>query len=496
MSNNLEPYADDRLIETAIPVEPRKKGQPVLAWIVIIALVGTIVFMHTASPSAEATVATEDMDVRIMGRIFVGMNDLYKQAGKSVGEKLFEAAKNDLDTGPLDRRLRFVVLAGELAGPAEANTQLKQLEDKLAEEGVQKTPEQAALMNTLQRLYEDYASGQLQAPAVTKEQRQQLRRDLGWFGDLALAPPGDPDKAARDAVISSARRTVIALVGIVLCLALVGLLGFVGLGVFVILLFSGKLRRGIQTGLSHGGIYAETFAVWMALFMGLSLGLEQLPVAANARWLLIGLASLLSLSALFWPVLRGIPWTQVRWEIGLRGGKQPPLEPAIGVATYAMALPMLAVGVVVMLLILMIEGALQGQTGTVDSFHPVHYPTHPVVEAVMKHDWWTRLQVLLLASVIAPIVEETMFRGVLYRHLREATGRWVFALSILFSALLVSFVFAVIHPQGLEAVPPLMGLAFTFCLVREWRGSLVPCMIAHGINNGIVLCFLFLALGD
>ena len=67
---------------------------------------------------------------------------------------------------------------------------------------------------------------------------------------------------------------------------------------------------------------------------------------------------------------------------------------------------------------------------------------------------------------------------------------------MLCTATLVSFVFAVIHPQGLEAVPPLMALAFTFCLVREWRGSLVPSMIAHGINNTVVLSFLILAVGN
>ncbi len=61
---------------------------------------------------------------------------------------------------------------------------------------------------------------------------------------------------------------------------------------------------------------------------------------------------------------------------------------------------------------------------------------------------------------------------------------------MLFSALASSFVFAVIHPQGWLAVPPLMGLAFVFALAREWRGSLLPAMVAHGINNGIVMTVL------
>ena len=108
-------------------------------------------------------------------------------------------------------------------------------------------------------------------------QRQQLQHDLGWFGELALAPPGDPDNAARDAVLSTTHWTVFTLVGLGVGVVLAGLLGFVGLVVFVISLFSGKLQHGIQTGLPHGGVYAETFAVWMALFLGLSMGFGNFP---------------------------------------------------------------------------------------------------------------------------------------------------------------------------------------------------------------------------
>ncbi len=55
----------------------------------------------------------------------------------------------------------------------------------------------------------------------------------------------------------------------------------------------------------------------------------------------------------------------------------------------------------------------------------------------------------------------------------------------------VSFVFAVIHPQGFLAVPLLMSLALAFTLMREWRGTLLPAMIAHGINNAVATAMLF-----
>ncbi|HEV3025798.1 MAG TPA: CPBP family intramembrane glutamic endopeptidase, partial [Pirellulales bacterium] len=93
--------------------------------------------------------------------------------------------------------------------------------------------------------------------------------------------------------------------------------------------------------------------------------------------------------------------------------------------------------------------------------------------------WWGRVQVLFVASVAAPIVEETMFRGVLHRHLRDATSLLGYAASALASATVASFVFAAIHPQGWLAVPALMALAFAFTLTREWRGTLVPSIIAQ-----------------
>ncbi len=80
-----------------------------------------------------------------------------------------------------------------------------------------------------------------------------------------------------------------------------------------------------------------------------------------------------------------------------------------------------------------------------------------------------------------------MFRGVLYRHLRDATGGAGRVLSVVLSAAPSALVFAIIHPQGWVAVPALMALAVSFSLAREWRGTLIPCMIVHGISNGVVL---------
>ena len=61
-------------------------------------------------------------------------------------------------------------------------------------------------------------------------------------------------------------------------------------------------------------------------------------------------------------------------------------------------------------------------------------------------------------NITKPIVEEIMFRGVLYHLLRESTRNWR-VWSIVFSVAASGFVFAVIHPQGWLGVPVLMGVS-------------------------------------
>jgi membrane protease YdiL (CAAX protease family) len=91
-----------------------------------------------------------------------------------------------------------------------------------------------------------------------------------------------------------------------------------------------------------------------------------------------------------------------------------------------------------------------------------------------------------------------MFRGVLYRHVRDAALLRGLGLGagVLASSTLVAFLFAAIHPQGWVAVPALMSLAYGMTLVREWRGTLVPSMVLHGLSNGLVMLLLILLLGN
>jgi membrane protease YdiL (CAAX protease family) len=472
------------------PSAPMRQGRPFLAWLVILATVLFILWRYE-------TVSTQEherydlVNMRLQGRFLVGMADRFMVGNKSGRQSLYEEAQNTLNRGTYAQRLRFVVLAGELKGPDEAREQLRLIDTKYRRRNGEPPAEEAETARILDRLYDIRSGDPKDAAFLPEDEQQELRHQLGWFGDLALAPPGGADETARAAVLAPAIRTMWAVLGAGIFMFVLGFAGLAFLITLIVLSFLDRLRSGLAPTSAHHGIYAETFAVYMLLFLGLSVGtryainwlsLEQ------GRLTLSGLAALGSLTALVWPVLRGIPWQQVQLDIGWHFDRLPGLELILGPGCYAMSLPMLVVGAMLYLTLTKLRDWLGFGP---EEFGPSKSPGHPIVFWVSHARWWVWLEVLFVASFVAPLVEETMFRGVLYRHLREASRRWRPALSFFLSAILVSFLFAVIHPQGFLAVPMLMALAFAFTLMREWRGTLVPSMIAHGINNAVATLLLF-----
>lgn len=471
-----------------LATQPPRKGHPLLAWLVILGTVGFLLWRQDSDDPTRKQ-QYDLLTARFAGRIFVGFEELQKQAsaGKSDPRLLCEQAAESMDKHTYAQRLRFVVLSGELLGAREALERLRRLDEEWRKHDLAPSAEDAATARLLARLYVAREHEGAAANPLSPEEQSELRRRLDWFGDLALTPAEGSETAERAVVLAPVWRSLWAIGIVGLAMLLLGLVGLILLIALLVLWAVGYLRGGLQCGSRPGGVYAETFALYMLLFLGLGYAASLLRWT-QGRLLLSGLAALGSLAALGWPVLRGIPWRQVRQDIGWKRGRRPWLEPILGVAGYAMALPMLIVGIFLMLGLT----ALRNRLGYgPDPFGPSDAPSHPIIFWVANGGWRAWLQVLFVAAFVAPVVEETMFRGVLYRYLREASAGWRPTPSILASALVVSFVFAVIHPQGFVAVPALMGLAFAFTLLREWRETLVPSMIAHGVNNALAAAMLF-----
>jgi membrane protease YdiL (CAAX protease family) len=179
------------------------------------------------------------------------------------------------------------------------------------------------------------------------------------------------------------------------------------------------------------------------------------------------------LLAALWPLCRGETFARLRRGLGWHAGRGIFREIGSGILGYLAGLPIVALGLVATIALIMIFG---------------FQPSHPIQEQARDSGIVNVILLFLLASVWAPLVEETMFRGAMYHAMR----RWM---APVLSALIVAFLFAAIHPQGISTIPVLMSLAFVFAMIREWRGSLLGPMIAHALHNSILITLNVILLG-
>lgn len=92
-----------------------------------------------------------------------------------------------------------------------------------------------------------------------------------------------------------------------------------------------------------------------------------------------------------------------------------------------------------------------------------------------------KLLLIFLAVVMAPLAEETIFRGYIFGTIRQHLGRWP-------AILINSAVFAMIHGH----VPALLGLfilAVFLTLIYEHTGSLWAPIILHAFFNSVTIIY-------
>ena len=111
---------------------------------------------------------------------------------------------------------------------------------------------------------------------------------------------------------------------------------------------------------------------------------------------------------------------------------------------------------------------------------------HEGMESMLQGDapGW---MIWLIPAVFAPLVEELLFRGALYGHLRSR-HRWLYA------GLISSVIFAAVHPQGAAAIPVLATIGMIFAFIREWRGSLIGCMAAACSAYGVICAYALMIM--
>lgn len=86
--------------------------------------------------------------------------------------------------------------------------------------------------------------------------------------------------------------------------------------------------------------------------------------------------------------------------------------------------------------------------------------------------------------VIAPVAEETLFRGYMYGKLRNSFPTWA-------SALVTSLLFGILHGNP-NLMVDTFALSIILCTLRESTGSLWAPVLLHMTKNGIAFYILFI----
>ena len=224
---------------------------------------------------------------------------------------------------------------------------------------------------------------------------------------------------------------------------------------------------GIWEGLE---LVAAWFVLWIVLVMFATLvaafiapsaltqgmgwlALTYVPYAVAAFWILVWFVVAMAPRG---SGLRTIGWRPVKLSAGV----------ANAIGAYAAAIPIvLAMSMVAV------------------RFFP-DSPPNPVEAAMTQaHGWGARLVFLFVLCILAPVVEETLFRGGLYGGMRK---RWPLPVAALASGSM----FAAVHLSGVNFIP-ILALGVALAMIYERTGSLAPGMIAHGVFNLSTAVVLF-----
>lgn len=499
------PMPDDSL-HTAPPraqspaVEPptRTRARLALTWVLIgvfaALFVGIDPLMNRLAPAPGPPdpLAHPDLALELTGKVLLGarvvtqglsgsdadreaLQGQFRREIEKLAKPLEEIADlDDPDLRAAERatRLRTIMIGAEFVGADEAIEQLDELLDN---------PEASdALLEDGALVRQALTDG---SDALDQDQRDRLIEHHGWVGRLTTTFDLPPTHDRRAALLSGAKAAFFALVGVGILAALGLLAGLAAFAVAIVLIGTRRIRPAYRPDRDApprvNAAYLQVMAIFLAGFCVLQLAGHALDlfrpnevVQAAAAIAMLAAQWALLLAAL-WPLCRGETFARLRRGLGWHAGRGIFREVGSGILGYLAGLPVVALGLVATVALIMIFG---------------FQPSHPIQEQARDSGIVNVILLFLLASVWAPLVEETMFRGAMYHAMR----RWM---APVLSALIVAFLFAAIHPQGISTIPVLMSLAFVFAIIREWRGSLLGPMTAHALHNSILITLNVILLG-
>ncbi|HZF40063.1 MAG TPA: CPBP family intramembrane glutamic endopeptidase [Blastocatellia bacterium] len=110
-------------------------------------------------------------------------------------------------------------------------------------------------------------------------------------------------------------------------------------------------------------------------------------------------------------------------------------------------------------------------------------------EKILMRGYSVRVMIAVLAVMTAPLVEEIVYRGVLYGGIERAHGKSA-------AVVVATFLFALVHVQqywgSVATLATIFLLSLVLTMLRAWTGKLLPCVATHLVFNGIQAAGLLL----
>ena len=104
------------------------------------------------------------------------------------------------------------------------------------------------------------------------------------------------------------------------------------------------------------------------------------------------------------------------------------------------------------------------------------------LDLMIESSIWTRFVTAFVAVVTAPLVEELIYRGLLYKALEKAAG---VAIAIVVVSLLFAGVHVFQYRNNLAVIAVITLLSITLTVARAVSGKVLPAFIIHLVFNGI-----------
>jgi uncharacterized protein len=112
------------------------------------------------------------------------------------------------------------------------------------------------------------------------------------------------------------------------------------------------------------------------------------------------------------------------------------------------------------------------------------------LEKFLKMGASVRIMVAALAVVTAPLIEEIVYRGVIYSTVEGLMGK---VAAVTFVTLLFALVHAPQYWGSIAALTSILSLSFVLTLLRAWTGKLLPCFATHLVYNSVQALALLVA---